>query len=138
MFYTQFYVFHGDILHQYCSVVTIFVLFCFFAVKLVFLVTLCYNYHDFIKYPGGSQVCQDSNTEYLWVCKRGEGGQHGFQLFLLCPQIYLPGCGWKGAEGESNFKYLHYQYYGYIFYWFNSNLYPVSVTQFFIILLILG
>lgn len=37
LFYTQFYVFHSDILHQYCSVVTIFFcLFCFFAVKLVF------------------------------------------------------------------------------------------------------
>lgn len=38
LFYTQFYVFHSDILHQYCSVVTIF--FCLFwggfAVKLVF------------------------------------------------------------------------------------------------------
>lgn len=38
LFYTQFYVFHSDILHQYCSVVTIFffVCFVFFAVKLVF------------------------------------------------------------------------------------------------------
>lgn len=38
LFYTQFYVFHSDILHQYCSVVTIFFLFVlgFFAVKLVF------------------------------------------------------------------------------------------------------
>lgn len=38
LFYTQFYVFHSDILHHYCSVVTIFFLFVlfFFAVKLVF------------------------------------------------------------------------------------------------------
>lgn len=34
LFYTQFYVFHSDILHQYCSIVTIF--WGFFAVKLVF------------------------------------------------------------------------------------------------------
>lgn len=41
LFYTQFYVFHSDILHQYCSVVTIFfVLFCFFCCKTCFLVTI--------------------------------------------------------------------------------------------------
>lgn len=38
LFYTQFYVFHSDILHQYCSIVTIFwgVFWGGFAVKLVF------------------------------------------------------------------------------------------------------
>lgn len=41
LFYTQFYVFHSDILHHYCSVVTIFFcLFCFFCCKTCFLVTI--------------------------------------------------------------------------------------------------
>lgn len=45
LFYTQFSVFHSDILHQYCSVVTIFFLFVlFFCCKTCFFG----NYHAFI------------------------------------------------------------------------------------------
>lgn len=39
LFYTQFYVFHSDIFHHYCSVVTIFFV-CFFCCKTCFLVTI--------------------------------------------------------------------------------------------------
>lgn len=38
------------------------------------------------------------------VCKRGEGGQHGLQLLLLCPQNNLLGCGWKSSKGGSIFN----------------------------------
>lgn len=41
LFYTQFYVFHSDILHQYCSIVTIFWGFLgVFCCKTCFLVTI--------------------------------------------------------------------------------------------------
>lgn len=40
-----------------------------------------------------------ADQKSLWVCKRGEGGHHGLQLLLLCPQNHLPGCGWEGAKG---------------------------------------
>lgn len=48
-------------------------------------------------------VDQGSKPESLRVCKRGEGGQHGLQLLLLCSQNHLPGCGWESAKGGSNF-----------------------------------
>ncbi len=51
-------------------------------------------------------VYQGSEQESLRVCKRGEGGQHGLQLLLLCPQNYLPGCGWESAEGGSHGSFL--------------------------------
>lgn len=50
---------------------------------------------------GSSDLSIRTLTQKLCGCKRGEGGQHGLQLLLLCPQNHLPGCGWESAKGGS-------------------------------------
>lgn len=50
---------------------------------------------------GSSDLSIRTLTQKLCGCKRGEGGQHGLQLLLLCPQNHLPGCGRESAKGGS-------------------------------------
>lgn len=50
---------------------------------------------------GSSDLSIRTLNQKLCGCKRGEGGQHGLQLLLLCPQNHLPGCGRESAKGGS-------------------------------------